>query len=57
MIVCAESGVILGASVIGVEATEIIHELVLAVEKKLTAKELKGMIHAHPSVSEIITYL
>jgi len=57
MIVCAESGVVLGASVIGVEATEIIHEIVLAVEKKLTAKELKGMIHAHPSVSEIITYL
>ncbi|MGB6018790.1 MAG: dihydrolipoyl dehydrogenase [Sulfurimonadaceae bacterium] len=57
MIVCAESGVVLGASIIGVEATEIIHEMVLAVEKKLTAKELKGMIHAHPSVSEIISYL
>jgi len=57
MIVCAESGVILGASVVGVEATEIIHELVLAVEQKLTAAALKGMIHAHPSVSEIIAYL
>ena len=57
MIVCAESGVVLGASIIGVEATEIIHEMVLAVEKKLTAKELKGVIHAHPSVSEIVTYL
>ena len=57
LIVCAESGVVLGGSIIGVEATEIIHEIVLAVEKKLTAKELKGMIHAHPSVSEIVTYL
>ena len=57
MIVCSESGVILGASVIGVEATEIIHEMVLAIEKKLTAQELKKMIHAHPTVSEIIGYL
>ncbi|MEN8146700.1 MAG: dihydrolipoyl dehydrogenase [Campylobacterota bacterium] len=57
LIVCAESGVVLGASIIGVEATEIIHEMVLAVEKKLTAYELKSVIHAHPSVSEIVTYL
>ncbi|MEA3419823.1 MAG: dihydrolipoyl dehydrogenase [Campylobacterota bacterium] len=57
MIVCAESGVILGASIIGVEATEIIHEMVLSVEKKLTAEELKEMIRAHPTVSEIISYL
>lgn len=57
IIVCAHSNVILGASIIGLEATEIIHELVLAVEKKTTAKELKEMIHAHPTVSEIIRYL
>ncbi len=57
MVVCAESDIILGASIIGVEATEIIHEIVLAVEKKLTVKELKGMIYAHPTVSEIISYL
>ncbi|MCJ7765023.1 MAG: NAD(P)/FAD-dependent oxidoreductase [Thiovulaceae bacterium] len=57
IIVCSESGVILGASVVGVEATEIIHEMVLAVEKRLTATELKEMIHAHPSVSEIFRYI
>ncbi len=57
MIVCAESGVILGASVVGVEAMEVIHELMLAIEKKLTAKELTEMIHVHPTVSEIIRYL
>lgn len=57
MIVCVESGVILGAVIIGEEATEIIHEMVVAVEKKLTAKELIGMIHVHPSVSEIVRYL
>lgn len=57
LIVSSESGVILGAAVIGVEATEIIHELLLAIEKKLTARELKEIIHAHPTVSEIVTYL
>ncbi len=57
LVVCADSGVILGASIIGAEATEIIHELVLAVEKKLTYIDVKEMIHAHPSVSEIIRYL
>ena len=57
IVVSSESGVILGAAVVGVEATEIIHEMVLAVEQKLTAKALKEMIHAHPSVSEIFRYL
>ncbi|MDO9208906.1 MAG: NAD(P)/FAD-dependent oxidoreductase, partial [Sulfuricurvum sp.] len=57
IIICSDSNVILGAAIIGVEATEIIHEMVVAVEKKLTAKELIGMIHVHPSVSEIIRYL
>jgi len=57
IIICSESNVILGAAIIGVEATEIIHEMVVAIEKKLTAKELMGMIHVHPSVSEIVRYL
>jgi len=57
IVVCAKSGVILGASIIGVEATEIIHEMVLAVEKKIKAEELKGIIHAHPTVSEIVSFL
>jgi dihydrolipoamide dehydrogenase len=57
VIVCADTDVILGATIIGVEATEIIHELVVAVEKKLTYTELREMIHAHPSVSEIVRYL
>lgn len=57
LIVCPDTGVILGASIIGVEATEIIHEMVVAVEKKLMAKDLIAMIHAHPTVSEIVRYL
>lgn len=57
IIVCAQSNIVLGASVVGVEATEIIHEFVAAVEKKLTAKEFTGMIYAHPTLSEIVHYL
>ena len=57
IIITPHSGIILGASIIGVEATEVIHEFVIAVEKKLTVGELTSMIHVHPSVSEIIRYL
>lgn len=57
ILICPHSDIILGASIIGVEATEVIHELLVAVEKKLTASELTSMIHVHPSVSEIIRYL
>ena len=57
LIICAKSGVILGCSIIGVDSTEIIHEIVLSIEKKLTIEELREVIHAHPTISEIISYL
>jgi len=57
IVVSRESGIILGAVVIGNEATEIIHEFVVAVEKQITATELAGMIHSHPTISEIVRYL
>ncbi len=56
ILIDSESGYILGATIIGVEATEIIHELVIAVEKKVSADELTKLIHSHPSVSEVISY-
>jgi len=57
MIICPENGIILGASLIGVDATEVIHEFIIAVEKKLTVRELTSMIHVHPSVSEIVRFI
>lgn len=57
ILISPQSDIILGASIIGVEATEVIHEFVIAVEKKLTISELASMIHVHPSVSEIVRYL
>jgi dihydrolipoamide dehydrogenase len=47
-------GEILGATVVGPEATEIIHELVLARSAELTAYELASAIHAHPTLSEAV---
>jgi dihydrolipoamide dehydrogenase len=43
---------VLGASIIGPHATEIIHELVLAVHAGATVDRLASMIHAHPTLSE-----
>ncbi|MBU5613872.1 dihydrolipoyl dehydrogenase [Geomonas azotofigens] len=47
-----ESKEILGCTIIGSEATELIHEVLLAKQAELTAEELAVMIHAHPSLSE-----
>jgi len=50
----AGSGRILGATVMGVHAVEIIHEVGVAISDGLTAAELGDIIHAHPTVSELI---
>ncbi|HPF17115.1 MAG TPA: dihydrolipoyl dehydrogenase [Thermotogota bacterium] len=46
------TGKILGASIIGAQATELIHELLLAKDNGLSAKKIASMIHAHPTLSE-----
>jgi dihydrolipoamide dehydrogenase len=48
----ARYGEILGATIVGPEATEIIHELVLARTAELTPAELVATIHAHPTLAE-----
>ena len=50
----AKYGEILGATIVGPEATELIHELVLARTAELTADEIIASIHAHPTLSEAI---
>ncbi|OHD14518.1 MAG: dihydrolipoyl dehydrogenase [Spirochaetes bacterium GWB1_36_13] len=45
---------ILGASIIGISAPELIHELVLAMECGLSVAQIKNTIHGHPTLSEII---
>lgn len=47
-----ETGAILGASIVGAGATDLIHELLLASSAELSLEDLADMIHAHPTFSE-----
>lgn len=48
-----ESDEILGAHIVGHEATELIHELLLAKIGELLPEDVGNMIHAHPTLSEL----
>ena len=47
-----KTGEILGGHVVGLNATEILHEVLLAKSSELLAEDITGMIHAHPTLSE-----
>ena len=51
-----ESKRLLGASCIGPEAAELIHEIVVAMHFGATAHDLNRIPHYHPTLSEIWTY-
>lgn len=48
------TGKILGASIIGNEATELIHQFLIAINAELCLSDLEKMIFAHPTLSESI---
>ncbi len=48
----ARHGELLGAAIVGPEATELIAELGLALTLEATWEELAGTVHAHPTLSE-----
>jgi dihydrolipoamide dehydrogenase len=54
LIIGEPHGEILGAHIIGAEATEIIAELGLAITLEATHEEIAATIHAHPTMSEAI---
>jgi len=45
---------IIGAALIGLEASDLIAELTLAVNLGLTAENLRETIHAHPTTAEVV---
>ncbi len=47
-------GEILGAHIVGAEATELIAELGLAMKLEATYEEIEATIHAHPTLSETV---
>jgi pyruvate/2-oxoglutarate dehydrogenase complex dihydrolipoamide dehydrogenase (E3) component len=50
------TGEILGACVAGPHATELIHEVVVAMHHRATVQEFLAIPHYHPTLSEIWTY-
>lgn len=56
MMADTKTGEILGASVVGPEAVEIIHELVVAMHFGSTTGEFLKIPHYHPTLSEIWSY-
>lgn len=54
LIIGEEHGEILGAHIIGSEATELIAEMCLAITLEATVDELAHTIHAHPTLSEML---
>lgn len=56
LIADAETREILGGAVVGPEAAELIHEIVVAIHFRATADQLASIPHYHPTLSEIWTY-
>jgi pyruvate/2-oxoglutarate dehydrogenase complex dihydrolipoamide dehydrogenase (E3) component len=51
-----QTGEIVGGAAVGPEASELIHEIVVAMHFHATAKTLSKIPHYHPTLSEIWTY-
>jgi len=50
----AETGVLLGAGIVGINAGELLGELSLAIEFKASVEDLALTIHAHPTLHETV---
>ena len=51
-----KTGEILGGACVGPVGGELIHEIVVAVAKRMTVRELAALPHYHPTLAEIWTY-
>jgi dihydrolipoamide dehydrogenase len=51
-----KSGEILGGACVGPSGGELIHEIVVAMAKRMTVRELAALPHYHPTLAEIWTY-
>ena len=56
LIAHAESGELVGAAVVGPHASELIHEVVVALACRISAADFASIPHYHPTLSEIWTY-
>ncbi|TDU81376.1 pyruvate/2-oxoglutarate dehydrogenase complex dihydrolipoamide dehydrogenase (E3) component [Prosthecobacter fusiformis] len=56
MLAHRESGEIMGAICVGPQATELVHEVVIAMHYRGTVQDFMNIPHYHPTLSEIWTY-
>lgn len=56
LLVDPKTGEILGGACVGPSGGELIHEIVVAMANRMTAKELAAVPHYHPTLAEIWTY-
>ena len=54
--VIADAGddAILGVHIVGAHAADIVHEAAVAMQHRVTASDLAGTIHSHPTLSEAV---
>jgi pyruvate/2-oxoglutarate dehydrogenase complex dihydrolipoamide dehydrogenase (E3) component len=52
-LVTTPKGRLLGAAIVGPHAGELIHESVLALARKLSAKHLSSVIHIYPTLAQV----
>ena len=53
-VLIGEDDRLLGAHLMGPHASDLIHELALAMHSGITFSELQQLVHAHPSLSELM---
>ncbi|MDQ2908300.1 MAG: dihydrolipoyl dehydrogenase [Candidatus Eremiobacteraeota bacterium] len=56
MMASPQGGRILGAAIVGPEASDLIHEVIVALHYGATAAEFARIPHLHPTLAEILTY-
>jgi pyruvate/2-oxoglutarate dehydrogenase complex dihydrolipoamide dehydrogenase (E3) component len=56
LLASARSGEILGGQIVGPCASDLIHEVVMAMRFRCTVHQFKAVPHYHPTLAEILTY-
>lgn len=56
MVAARTTGQILGCQIVGPHASDLIHELIVALHVRMTVHEFKNIPHYHPTLAEILTY-
>jgi len=56
MMAAPETGKILGAAIVGAQASDLIHEIIVGMHYGATVRDFLKIPHLHPTLAEILTY-